>query len=71
MTEDQRKKLGKLPTLHTNCIKWCGVARPGKTLRDRLKRENKTHETENQQASHGSSNRAKNDTNRTRSRWAR
>ena len=39
MTEKQRKQLGKQPTWHMNCIAACGVARPGKTARDRAKLE--------------------------------
>ena len=38
MTADQRRKLGNLPTTHSNCLKYCGVARPGKTARDKAKR---------------------------------
>lgn len=38
MSESQRKALGDLPTTHRNCIEKCGVARPGKTARDRAKR---------------------------------
>lgn len=41
MTAAQRKALGKQPTYHTNCIDACGVARPGKTARDRARREGK------------------------------
>ena len=37
MTPKQREALGKLPTTHQNCIEKCGVARPGKTARDRAK----------------------------------
>ena len=39
VSEANRDKLGKLPTLHSTCIRLCGVARPGKTARDRAKRE--------------------------------
>jgi hypothetical protein len=35
MTNEQRKKLGEWPTTHRNCIDLFGVARPGKTKRDR------------------------------------
>ena len=35
MTRDQRNKLGDLPTTHRNCLDLFGVARPGKTARDR------------------------------------
>lgn len=38
MTHEQRSKLGMLPTYHVNCIEHCGVARPGKTRRDKRKR---------------------------------
>ena len=41
MTEKQRKALGKLPTYHSNCIELCGVARPGKTAKERAKMEGK------------------------------
>lgn len=37
MSPTQRKSLGNLPTTHRNCIEKCGVARPGKTARDRAK----------------------------------
>lgn len=35
MTSAQRSKLGDWPTTHRNCIDLFGVARPGKTARDR------------------------------------
>jgi hypothetical protein len=35
MSSQQRNALGDLPTTHRNCIEKCGVARPGKTRRDR------------------------------------
>ena len=38
MSAANRKKLGNFPTTHENCIDKCGVARPGKTARDRAKR---------------------------------
>ena len=38
MTAQQREKLGKQPTWHRNCIDLFGVARPGKTARDKAKR---------------------------------
>lgn len=38
MTGDQLSKLGNLPTTHQNCIDKCGVARAGKTARDKAKR---------------------------------
>jgi len=38
MTSQQFVQLGDLPTAHQNCIDKCGVARPGKTARDRAKR---------------------------------
>ena len=41
MTDIQRKELGRSPTWHSICLKRFGVARPGKTARDRAKRENK------------------------------
>ena len=37
MSKSQRDKLGNRPTWHSNCIDACGVARPGKTARDRAK----------------------------------
>ncbi len=37
MTTRQRQQLGQLPTTHLNCMDACGVARPGKTARDRAK----------------------------------
>ena len=39
MSETQKRALGNLPTTHKNCIDTCKVARPGKTKRDRFKRE--------------------------------
>jgi hypothetical protein len=39
MSEANRKALGSFPTYHLNCILLCnGVARPGKTAKDRSKR---------------------------------
>lgn len=38
MTKTQRDALGDRPTSHANCLEYCGVARPGKTVRDRLKK---------------------------------
>lgn len=35
MSEAHRQALGNLPTTHQNCLEKCGVARPGKTARDR------------------------------------
>jgi len=35
MTEKQRKAMKGLPTFHCNCLEKTGVARPGKTARDR------------------------------------
>lgn len=37
MSSKQRSALGNLPTTHENCIAKCGVARPGKTARERAK----------------------------------
>jgi len=37
MTPKQKAALGGLPTTHQNCLERCGVARPGKTARDRAK----------------------------------
>lgn len=38
MSSANRKALGDLPTTHENCLDKCGVARPGKTARDRANR---------------------------------
>ena len=38
MSGRQQSQLGNLPTTHRNCIELCGVARPGKTKRDRMKK---------------------------------
>ncbi len=38
MTTTQRAKLGDWPTLHKHCMTHTGVARPGKTARERAKR---------------------------------
>lgn len=38
MSATQRAQLGDQPTTHRNCIDACGVARPGKTKRDRVKK---------------------------------
>lgn len=38
MSSANRRALGDLPTTHENCIDKCGVARPGKTARDRARR---------------------------------
>ena len=38
MSAANREKLGSLPTTHRNCIDKCGVARPGKTAKERAKR---------------------------------
>lgn len=38
MSNEQRTKLGNQPTTHQNCIEATGVARPGKTKRDNLKK---------------------------------
>lgn len=35
MKKSHRDALGNLPTTHQNCIEKTGVARPGKTARDR------------------------------------
>jgi hypothetical protein len=37
MSTADRRKLGIHPTTHQNCIDATGVARPGKTARDRAK----------------------------------
>ena len=41
MSKADRDALGKQPTWHMNCIAATGVARPGKTARDRAKLERK------------------------------
>ena len=38
MSEKDRKSLGNRPTWHSHCMKKTGVARPGKTARDRARR---------------------------------
>ena len=40
MKSNDRMALGSLPTTHLNCIEKTGVARPGKTARDRAKKPN-------------------------------
>jgi hypothetical protein len=35
MTQKQLKAMKGLPTYHDNCLRLTGVARPGKTARDR------------------------------------
>ncbi len=35
MSQSDRNALGNLPTTHQNCIEKTGVARPGKTARDK------------------------------------
>lgn len=37
MTESQKAAMGNLPRTHQNCIAKTGVARPGKTAKDRAK----------------------------------
>lgn len=38
MSKQQRDSLGNLPTTHQNCLDKTGVARPGKTARDKAKK---------------------------------
>ena len=38
MTKQQRESLGELKTFHSNCTAATGVARPGKTARDKAKK---------------------------------
>jgi len=38
MTQAHKIAMGNLPRTHANCIEKTGVARPGKTKRDRLLR---------------------------------
>lgn len=38
MKQAHKSALGELPTTHQNCLEKCGVARPGKTNREHLKR---------------------------------
>lgn len=35
MTEAQKRAMGSLPRTHRNCLDKTGVARPGKTAKDR------------------------------------
>ena len=35
MSQEQKTKMGKLPRTHENCLKETGVARPGKTAKDK------------------------------------
>lgn len=37
MSQTQRDAMGKLPRTHENCIEKTGVARPGKTAKDRAR----------------------------------
>lgn len=37
MMYQQKEKMGDLPRTHQNCIKMTGVARPGKTAKDKAK----------------------------------
>jgi hypothetical protein len=39
MTPAQRTSMGNSPTWHSICTEKTGVARPGKTARDRAKRD--------------------------------
>ncbi len=38
MSEKQRRAMEGLPTFHSNCLAQTGVARPGKTARDKAKK---------------------------------
>ena len=38
MEKGVRERLGNRPTTHQNCMEVAGVARPGKTARDKAKR---------------------------------
>ena len=38
MTKAQKQSLGERPTWHKHCVEHTGVARPGKTARERAKR---------------------------------
>jgi hypothetical protein len=38
MSAGQKAKMGKLPRTHQNCLDKTGVARPGKTAKDRANR---------------------------------
>lgn len=38
MKPQHKAALGDLPTYHQNCVERTGVARPGKTARDRAKK---------------------------------
>lgn len=35
MSSTQKEKMGNFPRTHQNCIKLTGVARPGKTAKDK------------------------------------
>lgn len=37
MSEAQKKAMGRLPRTHANCVEKTGVARPGKTRKDRAR----------------------------------
>lgn len=39
MTPAQKEKMGKLPRTHANCLEKTGVARPGKTAKDKAKKQ--------------------------------
>ena len=39
MTSDQRARVGNYPTYHSHCFEKTGVSRPGKTARDRARRD--------------------------------
>lgn len=40
MTAAQKQAMGKLPRTHKNCVERTGVARPGKTAKDKDGRYN-------------------------------
>jgi len=41
MTAKEKDAMGKLPRTHQNCLEKTGKARPGKTAKDRARRERK------------------------------
>ena len=38
MSHEQRQKMGIMPRTHQNCIRLVGVARPGKTAKDKARK---------------------------------
>lgn len=46
MRASDRAELGNLPRTHQNCIDKTGVARPGKTAQEKVRRENRSRSAE-------------------------